>query len=90
MPDRLIHHYFGINLDVLWQTVTTDLPQLLAALPRIDNVDPNLGHGVVSHGVGPARGMRTVLIGDCRFGKTENQARVSVVTCLTVDSHYPR
>lgn len=33
MRDRLIHHYFDINLDVLWQTVTADLPQLLNALP---------------------------------------------------------
>lgn len=30
--DRLIHHYFDIDLDVLWQTVTVDLPQLLTAL----------------------------------------------------------
>jgi uncharacterized protein with HEPN domain len=34
--DRLIHHYFDINLDVLWQTVISDLPNLLAALPKID------------------------------------------------------
>lgn len=33
MRDRLIHHYFDINLDVLWQTVTADLPEMLAALP---------------------------------------------------------
>ena len=33
MRDRLIHHYFDINLDVLWSTVTDDLPQLLAILP---------------------------------------------------------
>ena len=33
MRDRLVHHYFDINLNVLWQTVTEDLPQLLAALP---------------------------------------------------------
>ncbi len=32
MRDRLIHHYFDINLDVLWQTVTEDLPLLLEAL----------------------------------------------------------
>jgi uncharacterized protein with HEPN domain len=32
MRDRLVHHYFDINLDVLWQTVTDDLPQLLAGL----------------------------------------------------------
>jgi uncharacterized protein with HEPN domain len=33
MRDRLVHHYFDINLDILWRTITTDLPQLLAALP---------------------------------------------------------
>ena len=32
MRDRLVHHYFDINLDVLWSTVTEDLPALLAAL----------------------------------------------------------
>jgi uncharacterized protein with HEPN domain len=32
MRDRLVHHYFDINLDVLWQTVTVDLPELLQAL----------------------------------------------------------
>jgi uncharacterized protein with HEPN domain len=30
--DRLTHHYFDINLDVLWSTVTEDLPALLAGL----------------------------------------------------------
>ena len=33
MRDRLVHHYFDINLDVLWRTVSDDLPALLAALP---------------------------------------------------------
>ena len=33
MRDRLVHHYFDINLDVLWSTVTSDLPRLLATLP---------------------------------------------------------
>lgn len=32
MRDRLIHHYFDIDLDVLWATVEHDLPNLLAAL----------------------------------------------------------
>lgn len=31
--DRLVHHYFDINLDVLWETATRDLPAMLAALP---------------------------------------------------------
>ncbi len=33
MRDRLIHHYFDIDLDVLWATVTEDLPRLLGELP---------------------------------------------------------
>jgi uncharacterized protein with HEPN domain len=32
MRDRLIHHYFDINLDALWATITHDLPPLLEAL----------------------------------------------------------
>lgn len=28
MRDRLVHHYFDINLGVLWTTVTQDLPAL--------------------------------------------------------------
>lgn len=32
MRDRLVHHYFDINLDVLWTTVTVELPALLDAL----------------------------------------------------------
>ena len=30
--DRLVHHYFDIDLDILWSTVTTDLPAILDAL----------------------------------------------------------
>lgn len=33
MRDRLVHHYFDINLDALWSTVGEDLPALLEALP---------------------------------------------------------
>ena len=39
MRDRLVHHYFDINLDVLWQTITEDLPRMLAALPSEDDLD---------------------------------------------------
>jgi uncharacterized protein with HEPN domain len=39
MRDRLVHHYFDINLDVLWQTVTVDLPQLLASAAAIGQPD---------------------------------------------------
>jgi uncharacterized protein with HEPN domain len=37
MRDRLVHHYFDIDLDVLWATVSEDLPALL------DIVGPDLG-----------------------------------------------
>lgn len=36
MRDRLVHHYFDVDLDVLWSTIETDLPGLLAVLPRVD------------------------------------------------------
>lgn len=32
MRNRLIHAYFDINLDILWQTVSTDLPELAKVL----------------------------------------------------------
>lgn len=39
MRDRLIHHYFDIDLDVLWATVQRDLPDLLAALGDVTEVE---------------------------------------------------
>jgi uncharacterized protein with HEPN domain len=40
--DKLIHNYFGVNLDIVWETITLDLPalelqvaQALAALGEI-------------------------------------------------------
>ena len=35
MRHRLIHAYFDVNLDILWQTVNTDLPELAEALKSI-------------------------------------------------------
>lgn len=35
--DRLVHHYFDIDLDVLWKTVNEDLPAVLALLPNLDD-----------------------------------------------------
>jgi len=34
MRNRLIHAYFDINLDILWKTVTEDLPPLIAELQK--------------------------------------------------------
>lgn len=35
MRNRLIHAYFDINLDILWNTVVEDLPPLVAELEKI-------------------------------------------------------
>ena len=35
MRNRLIHAYFDIDLDILWQTVTTELPPLLENLEAL-------------------------------------------------------
>ncbi len=35
MRDRLVQGYFDIDLDVVWQTVTGDLPPLLSQLEAI-------------------------------------------------------
>lgn len=33
--DRLIHGYFDVDLDIVWQIATTDLPPLIANLQRL-------------------------------------------------------
>jgi len=35
MRDKLIHDYFGVNLDVVWDVVQTDLPPLILQLKAI-------------------------------------------------------
>ncbi len=35
MRNRLIHDYFDINLDIVWQTVTEDIPSLIIKLEEI-------------------------------------------------------
>ncbi len=37
MRNILIHEYFGIDIDVLWQTVKEDLPPLKAYLKKVLN-----------------------------------------------------
>jgi uncharacterized protein with HEPN domain len=34
MRHRLVHAYFDINLDILWQTIQEDLPPLVAELEK--------------------------------------------------------
>jgi uncharacterized protein with HEPN domain len=33
--DRLIHHYFGVNLDVVWQIITVELPEVASRIEAI-------------------------------------------------------
>ena len=35
MRDKLIHDYFGVNFDIVWEVVTQDLSQLANQLPVI-------------------------------------------------------
>jgi uncharacterized protein with HEPN domain len=35
MRNRLIHSYFDVNLDIVWQTVTVELPPLLQKLEKL-------------------------------------------------------
>jgi len=35
MRNRLIHAYYDINLNILWRTITKDLPPLIAELEKI-------------------------------------------------------
>ena len=37
MRDRLIHHYFGINVDIVWQIIRIDLPKLKEDLSSLLN-----------------------------------------------------
>jgi uncharacterized protein with HEPN domain len=35
MRDKLIHHYFGVDMEVLWLTATEDVPRLKALISRV-------------------------------------------------------
>lgn len=35
MRDKLVHEYFGVNLDILWDVLTTRLPPLRVQIERI-------------------------------------------------------
>jgi uncharacterized protein with HEPN domain len=35
LRNRLIHGYFNVNLDVVWDTVRNDLPDLIPALEEV-------------------------------------------------------
>lgn len=33
--DRLIHHYFGVNLDVVWEIISSELDEVLSQVENI-------------------------------------------------------
>ena len=35
--DRLIHGYFGVNIDIIWEIATIDIPKLKAQTEKIKN-----------------------------------------------------
>ena len=35
MRDKLIHEYFGVNLDLVWKTAKKDLPELKKQISKI-------------------------------------------------------
>lgn len=35
MRDKLIHEYFGVNYQVLWKTVQTDIPRLHVQITKV-------------------------------------------------------
>ena len=37
MRDRLIHGYFGVNIDIIWEVATLDIPGLRDKIERIKN-----------------------------------------------------
>ena len=40
--DRLVHHYFGVTLDIVWQIATIELPQVSSLLKKGDEGKPPL------------------------------------------------
>ena len=39
MRDKLIHHYFGVNIDIVWDVVKIELPKLEKQLEEISKHD---------------------------------------------------
>jgi uncharacterized protein with HEPN domain len=39
MRDKLIHFYFGVNYELVWQTIQNRLPKLKAAIQKIIKVE---------------------------------------------------
>ena len=42
MRNRMIHAYYDVNLDVVWQTIKSDLPDLLKSIEKILKTNANI------------------------------------------------
>jgi uncharacterized protein with HEPN domain len=42
MRNKLIHGYFNVNLDIIWETVNEDLPQLIAQIEGLMGNDNSI------------------------------------------------
>jgi uncharacterized protein with HEPN domain len=42
MRDKLIHHYFGVDLRVVWKTVQEEVPELIPILEEIVRAEGDL------------------------------------------------
>lgn len=40
--NKIIHHYFGIDYDIFWDTVLTDIPYIKECIEVILKVENNL------------------------------------------------
>lgn len=45
MRDRLIHNYFGVNWDIVWNVVTNDLPRLIPEIQAVIAAARTQNHG---------------------------------------------
>ena len=46
MRDKLIHHYFGVDYDLVWDTIITDIPKLKEDISKIIKAEQSRGGGV--------------------------------------------
>lgn len=37
--DKLIHHYFGINFDIVWEIVKEEVPEIILRVEKILEVE---------------------------------------------------
>ena len=40
MRNRIVHAYFDVDLDIVWQTITEDLPFLISKLDQLGGSEP--------------------------------------------------